>query len=73
MLSGKAVAAPARARNYCPKDFSAALESCGVFRSAKWVREQCRTGGLKTNPNFSDYFIPESELFRLLGIKEAQS
>lgn len=69
---GKAAPASARPRHYTPCEFSLALEDGGLRRSSRWVSDECRAGRIATNPAFPGrHYIPESELFRLLGIVEA--
>jgi len=71
---GKASSAPVRARTYCPKEFSSALEEAGVLRTERWVREQCALNRIRTLEHFKPrLFIPESELSRLLSIQEARA
>lgn len=79
MIGGKASAAPVRVRNYSPSEFSAALAECGVSLCVRNVTERCnlplgdprRIATLAAFPG--RHFIPESELFRLLGIQEVAS
>ena len=69
---GLASPAPARPRHYTPGEFSIALGEIGISRSERWVRDECNAGRIKTNPVFqSRHYIPETELFRIAGIKEA--
>jgi len=71
-LSGKAVPAPVRARTYTPSEFSGALSDHGIYRCERWVAAKCAAGEIATNPAFKGrYIIPQSELFRMAGIKEA--
>lgn len=74
MTGGKASPAPARPRHYSPSEFSAELEKAGLRYSEKWVRAEVAAGRIAVNPHFSGrLFIPEAELLRLVGIKEASA
>jgi len=70
---GKAVCPPVR-RHLTPKEFAAELnEALGIpgFRCAEWVSRQCADKRIATNRAFKGrHLIPESELFRMLGVKE---
>lgn len=76
--SGPAVAAPVRAKFYTPKEFSAALADCGLRLCERAIAARCglpirHRDHIATNGLFKGrHFIPESELFRLVGITEAQ-
>jgi hypothetical protein len=71
-LGGLAAPAPARPVHYTPGEFSLELARVGINRSTKWVCREVSEGRIARNPVFkSRIFIPESELLRLAGIKEA--
>lgn len=72
-LGGLAAPAPVREKHYSPGEFSLALGEIGIRRSARWVRGEVAAGRIARNPAFrSRIEIPESELFRLAGIKEVR-
>lgn len=74
MNGGKSSPAPVRQKHYTPGELSLALEEGGLRRSARWVADECHAGRIATNPAFRGrHYIPESELFRLLGISEASA
>jgi hypothetical protein len=65
-----------RPRYYTPGEFSAALEACGISIRTDAVRERCALPEgdalhIRTNNYFPGRrYIPESELFRLLNLKD---
>ncbi len=66
---GKSSPCPVRAKHYTPCELSTALEEGGLKRSPRWVADECAAGRIATNPAFRGrHYIPEAELFRLLGI-----
>lgn len=63
-------AAPIRSavRNFTPKEFSQALEAFGIFRSARWVADNCPKH-IRTLLAFRPrHVIPETELKRIVSI-----
>ncbi len=72
-LGGLAAPAPAREKHYAPGEFAGALAAVGIRRPARWVRNEVNAGRIARNKNFAGRIeIPESELFRLAGIKEVR-
>ena len=75
MTGGKQSTAPVRVRNYSPSEFSAALAEAGITICEKSIRHRCRIPAshalhIATLPAFPRrFYIPESELFRLIGLK----
>lgn len=71
---GKASPVPARTRHFTPCELSQALRDGGLSRSPRWISDECAAGRIATNPAFRGrHYIPESELFRLLGITSEAS
>lgn len=77
MTGGKA-SLPVRARDYTPSEFAGALTEAGVRRCERWVQlctnlPAAHPRHIKTVSTSAALsgrkLIPESELFRLLGIK----
>lgn len=71
MNPGGLARTPPMRKNYSPKELAAALNEAGVPYSERWVMTQCAEGHIATLPAFvGRHVIPESELFRLLGLKD---
>jgi hypothetical protein len=76
-LNGKQSAPPVRARNYSPSEFSQALAEFGISLCVAEIRRRCGRPKadelhIATLHHFPGrWYIPESELFRIVGVKES--
>lgn len=71
---GKAVLRASQQR-HSPKDVSRILAQHGINLCAKRIRQRCRLPKshplhIQSLPTFGLIWIPDSEVFRLLGIEE---
>jgi len=79
MNGGKGSPAPVRVRYLTPSEFAGELQSAGLARSERWVQLRCTLEigdpeRLATHPAFKGrHLIPDTELFRLLGIRSEVS
>lgn len=55
-----------------PCEFAARLNAVGIYVSTRWVQRQCARRRIMTLPAFPTYFIPETELERMLSHARAE-
>lgn len=73
-MNGKASPAPVRVPTLTPSEFAGALTERGIRRCERWVQYCCNLPKghprrIETLPGFvGRKLIPETELFRLLGL-----